>query len=151
MVSTDHCPFTLAQKALGAHDFTRIPNGGPGIENRMQLLWHHGVNAGLISPERFVALTATEPARIFGMQTKGSIAPGKDADLLLWNPKADYTIQAASQAMNTDYSMFEGWQVTGNTHQVYSRGQLIVDQGKFQGTPGHGKFLRRHPNAHTLV
>ena len=151
VVSTDHCPFTLAQKALGAHDFTRIPNGGPGIENRMQLLWHHGVNAGLISPERFVALTATEPARIFGMQTKGSIAPGKDADLLLWNPKADYTIQAASQAMNTDYSMFEGWQVTGNTHQVYSRGQLIVDQSKFQGTPGHGKFLKRQPNAHTLV
>ena len=151
VVSTDHCPFTLAQKALGAHDFTKIPNGGPGIENRLQLLWHHGVNQGLLTPERFVALTSAEPARLFGLSTKGDIAAGKDADLLLWNPEANYTIQAATQHMNTDYSMFEGRQVRGNTHQVYSRGQLIVDQGKFQGTPGHGKFLKRQPNAHTLI
>ncbi len=155
VVSTDHCPFTLEQKALGRHDFTKIPNGGPGIENRLQLLWHHGVNAGLLTPQQFVALTSTNPARIFGLETKGAIATGKDADLLLWNPAADYTIEARTQAMNTDYSMFEGWRIRGNTHQLYSRGQLIVDttpegQTKFLGNPHHGRFLKRQPNASTL-
>ena len=151
VVSTDHCPFTTDQKALGRHDFSKIPNGGPGIENRLQLLWHHGVNAGLISAQRFVALASTEPARIFGMETKGSITPGKDADILLWDPNAAYTITAATQAMNTDYSMFEGWQVQGNAAKVYSRGALVVDRGAFIGKAGHGKFLKRQPNANTLV
>ena len=150
VVSTDHCPFTTEQKALGEHDFTKIPNGGPGIENRLQLLWHHGVNTGLLTPQQFVALTSTNPARIFNLQTKGVIAEGKDADILLWDPAADYTISAATQSMNTDYSMFEGWQVRGNTRQVYSRGQLVVDRDKFLGTPGHGRFLKRQPNASTL-
>ena len=150
VVSTDHCPFTTEQKATGRDNFTKIPNGGPGIENRLQLLWHHGVNTGLLTPQQFVALTSTNPARIFNLQTKGAIVEGKDADILLWDPTADYTISAATQAMNTDYSMFEGWQVRGNTHQVYSRGQLIVDQGKFIGHPGHGHFLKRQPNASTL-
>ena len=152
VVSTDHCPFRFAdQKSLGKDDFTKIPNGGPGIENRLQLLWHHGVNAGLLTPERFVALTATEPARIFGMESKGVIAPGKDADLLLWDPAAEYTIHAATQAMNTDYSMFEGWQVKGNVSRVYSRGELIVDHGRFVGTPGRGRFLYRKANAGELL
>ena len=153
VVSTDHCPFRFAdQKSLGIDDFTKIPNGGPGIENRLQLLWHHGVNAGLLTPERFVALTAAEPARIFGMSMhKGSIAPGKDADLVLWDPHADHTISAATQAMNTDYSMFEGWQVKGNVSRVYSRGELIVDGGEFLGTPGRGRFLHRQANAGELL
>ena len=152
VVSTDHCPFRFAdQKSLGKDDFTKIPNGGPGIENRLQLLWHHGVNAGLLTPERFVALTATEPARIFGMESKGVIAPGKDADLLLWDPEAAYTISAATQAMNTDYSMFEGWQVKGNVSRVYSRGELIVDHERFVGTPGRGRFLHRKANAGELL
>jgi dihydropyrimidinase len=152
VVSTDHCPFRFAdQKSLGKDDFTKIPNGGPGIENRMQLLWHHGVNTGLLTPERFVALTAAEPARIFGMESKGSIAAGKDADILLWDPNADYTISAATQAMNTDYSMFEGWQVKGNVARVFSRGELIVDSGKFLGQPGRGRFLKRKANAGELL
>lgn len=151
VVSTDHCPFTTAQKALGKDDFTKIPNGGPGIENRLQLLWHHGVNTGLLTPERFVALTAAEPARIFGMPQKGAIAPNKDADILLWNPAADYTISASTQAMKTDYSMFEGWQVKGNVASVYSRGELIVDGGHFLGEPGRGRFLHRQANAGDLL
>jgi dihydropyrimidinase len=143
VVSTDHCPFRFQdQKALGKDDFTKIPNGGPGIENRMQLLWHYGVNSGLLTPERFVELTAGAPAKIFGLPQKGRIATGLDADVLLWDPNVEYTISAATQAMNTDYSMFEGWTVKGNAAKVFSRGKLIVDEGKFIGEAGHGKFLR---------
>ena len=152
VVSTDHCPFRFAdQKSLGKDDFTKIPNGGPGIENRMQLLWHHGVNAGLLTPERFVELTAAAPARIFGMAKKGVIAAGYDADVLLWDPAAEYTISAATQAMNTDYSMFEGWTVRGNAERVYSRGRLVVDGGRFVGEAGYGRFLRRAACAGGLV
>lgn len=151
VVSTDHCPFTLAQKAMGKDDFTKIPNGGPGIENRMQLLWHFGVNAGLISAERFVELAAAGPARIFGMAKKGAIAVGMDADVLLWDPKAEYTIQAATQVMNTDYSMFEGWTVQGNAAKVWSRGALVVEDGRFVGRPGHGRFVKRDANAGGLA
>ena len=152
VVSTDHCPFRFAdQKSLGKDDFTKIPNGGPGVENRMQLLWHFGVNAGLISAQRFVALTSSEPARIFGMEQKGAIAPGRDADILLWDPNAGYTISAATQAMNTDYSMFEGWKVKGNVAKVYSRGERIVDQDGFHGAPGRGRFLKRKAVAGELI
>ncbi len=150
VVSTDHCPFTTEQKALGRHDFTKIPNGGPGIENRLQLLWHHGVNTGLLTAERFVTLTSAEPARIFGMPNKGRIAAGFDADILLWDPNADYTITAATQAMNTDYSMFEGWRVQGNAAKVWSRGALVVDNGIFMGHAGHGRFVKREANAANL-
>jgi dihydropyrimidinase len=156
VVSTDHCPFRFSdQKSLGKSDFTKIPNGGPGIENRLQLLWHHGVNNGLLTPQQFVALSSTNPARIFGMPAKGVIAPGYDADILLWDPNADYTISAATQAMNTDYSMFEGWHVKGNTAKVFSRGQMIVDANQdghaFIGIPGHGRFLKREANAGGLA
>ena len=138
-----HRPLPLHHRpeSLGKDDFSKIPNGGPGIENRLQLLWHHGVNTGLLTPERFVALTSAEPARIFGMDRKGAIAPGKDADILLWNPNADYTISAATQSMNTDYSMFEGWQIKGNVASVYSRGELIVDGSAFIGQPGPRPLL----------
>ena len=151
VVSTDHCPFTTEQKALGRHDFSKIPNGGPGIENRMQLLWHHGVNAGLLTPERFVALTSAEPARIFGMPRKGRVEAGFDADVLLWDPNVEYTISAATQAMNTDYSMFEGWRVQGNAAKVWSRGELVVDGGKLVGHAGHGRFVKREAKAGELV
>ena len=148
VVSTDHCPFRFAdQKSLGHHDFSKIPNGGPGIENRLQILWHYGVNSGILTPQQFVALTAAEPARIFGMSSKGEIAPGKDADILLWDPAADYTITAATQSMNTDYNMFEGWQVRGNAKHVFSRGKQVVEDGRFIGAAGHGKFLKRQANA----
>ena len=153
VVSTDHCPFRFAdQKELGRGDFRKIPNGGPGVENRLQILWHFGVNAGRISQERFVELMATNPARIFGMEKqKGRIAEGLDADILLWDPKAEYTISAATQCMATDYSMYEGWTVRGNAAKVYSRGELVVNNtmkpGRFLGAVGRGRFVKREANA----
>ncbi len=151
VVSTDHCPFRMEQKALGQHDFTKIPNGGPGIENRMQILWHFGVNSGRITPERFVELSATAPARIFGMQGKGELKAGRDADILLWDPAVEYTIQAATQRMATDYNMFEGWTVRGNTSKVFSRGELVVDGGQWIGSTGRGRFIKRVANAGGFV
>ena len=148
VVSTDHCPFRFAdQKSLGREDFAKIPNGGPGIENRLQMLWHFGVNAGLISPERFVQLAAAEPARIFGLSRKGVIARGMDADILLWDPLSEYTIEAATQTMATDYNMFEGGKVRGNARHVFSRGVQVVSDGRFTGSIGHGQFVKRVANA----
>ncbi len=148
VVSTDHCPFRFAdQKSLGRHDFSKIPNGGPGIENRLQILWHFGVMLGGLTPEKFVELNATAPARIFGMPQKGVLAPGKDADILLWDPNTPYTISAATQQMATDYSMFEGWQVSGNARHVFSRGDLVVKDGTWVGQTGRGRFLKRKANA----
>ena len=145
VVSTDHCPFCFAdQKALGKDDFTKIPNGGPGIENRLQLIHHYGVNQGKLSLNRFVELVATSPARIFGMYPKkGTIAPGSDADIVVWDPEAELTISAQTHHMRVDYSMFEGFKVKGNARQVISRGEVVVDGGKFLGKPGRGKYLRR--------
>ncbi len=157
VVSTDHCPFRFQdQKELGRGDFTKIPNGGPGIENRLQVLWHFGVNSGRLTPERFVGLCCTNPAKIFGMgNQKGSIATGFDADILLWDPKAEYTITAATQCMATDYNMFEGWKVKGNAAKVFSRGELVVDNtsapGHFLGAPGRGRFIKREANAGDLA
>jgi dihydropyrimidinase len=148
VVSTDHCPFCFAdQKSLGKDDFTKIPNGGPGIENRLQLIHHHGVNADKLTLNRFVEITSTAPARIFGMYPKkGTIAAGSDADIVLWDPNAEHTISAATHNMRVDYSMFEGFKVRGNARQVYSRGELIVESGKYLGKTGRGNYLRR--NAH---
>ncbi len=145
VVSTDHCPFCFKdQKILGKDDFTKIPNGGPGIENRLQLIYHHGVNQGKITLNRFVELTSTTPARIFGMYPrKGEIAPGSDADLVLWDPNAEYTISAKTHHMKVDYSMFEGFPVRGNVRMVLSRGEVIVDGETFLGRPGRGQFLKR--------
>jgi dihydropyrimidinase len=145
VVSTDHCPFCFAdQKILGKDDFTKIPNGGPGIENRLQLIYHHGVNAGKISLNRFVEITSTTPARIFGMYPrKGEIAPGSDADLVLWDPAAPLTISAQTHHMRVDYSMFEGYEVEGNARTVISRGEVIVENGEFLGKPGRGQYLKR--------
>ena len=145
VVSTDHCPFRFAdQKTLGVGNFTKIPNGGPGVENRMQLMFQHGVNEGRMSLERFVAVTAEAPAKIFGMYPKkGVIAAGSDADILIWDPKAEYTIEAATHSMHTDYSIFEGFKVTGNVRQVFSRGELVVEGGKFVGAVGRGRYLQR--------
>ncbi len=145
VVSTDHCPFCFEdQKALGKSDFTKIPNGGPGIENRLQLLHHHGVGLGRFSLNRFVELVSAAPARIFGMYPqKGLLAPGSDADLVLWDPLQPHTISAATHHMRVDYSLFEGFRVRGNARDVYSRGELIVSNGNFIGRPGRGQYLRR--------
>src|ERR1017187_5972359 len=145
VVSTDHCPFCFAdQKILGKDDFTKIPNGGPGIENRLQLIHHHGVNSGQLSLNRFVEITSTTPARIFGMYPrKGEIAAGSDADLVVWDPNAGYTISAKTHHMRVDYSMFEGFECRGNARTVLSRGEVIVDGGQFHGKPGRGQYLKR--------
>src|SRR5665213_2577080 len=145
VVSTDHCPFCFAdQKQLGKDDFTKIPNGGPGIENRLQLIHHHGVNAGKISLNRFVELVSTTPARLFGMYPKkGALEVGSDADIVVWDPNAEHTISASTHHMRVDYSMFEGFQVRGNARQVLSRGEMVIDNGKFMGRAGRGNYLRR--------
>jgi dihydropyrimidinase len=145
VVSTDHCPFCFAdQKILGKDDFTKIPNGGPGIENRLQLIYHHGVNAGKITLNRFVEITSTTPARIFGMYPrKGEITPGSDADVLIWDPEARHTLSAKTHHMRVDYSMFEGFEIKGNARTVISRGEVIVDKGQFLGKPGRGQYLKR--------
>jgi dihydropyrimidinase len=145
VVSTDHCPFCFEdQKILGKDDFTKIPNGGPGVENRLQLIHHYGVGAEQISLNRFVEITSTAPARIFGMYPKkGEIAPGSDADLVVWDPSSLYTISAKTHHMRVDYSMFEGYEVTGNARTVLSRGEVIVDGNQFLGKPGRGNYLRR--------
>jgi dihydropyrimidinase len=145
VVSTDHCPFCFEdQKVLGKDDFTKIPNGGPGIENRLQLIYHHGVNDGKLSLNRFVELVSTTPARIFGMYPrKGAIAVGSDADIVFWDPQADYTISAKTHHMRVDYSMFEGFRVKGNVRSVMSRGEMVVDNGQFLGKVGRGQYLKR--------
>jgi dihydropyrimidinase len=145
VVSTDHCPFCFEdQKVLGKDDFTKIPNGGPGIENRLQLIYHYGVNESQLTLNRFVELTSTSPAKIFGMYPKkGEIAEGSDADIVLWDPQASHIITAKTHHMRVDYSMFEGYEVQGNARTVLSRGEVIVDAGNFLGKPGRGNYLKR--------
>jgi len=143
-VATDHCPFTIAEKARGAGDFTRIPNGAPGIETRMSLVFDDGVRAGRLSLERFVEVTSTAPARIFGLYPrKGAIQPGSDADLVVWDPDKTTTISAATHHMKVDYNPYEGRPVTGVAEIVLSRGQVIVEGGRFVGRAGAGRFLKR--------
>ncbi|HUL45132.1 MAG TPA: dihydropyrimidinase [Bacteroidota bacterium] len=145
IVSTDHCPFCFKeQKEMGKDDFTKIPNGGPGIENRLQLLYEGGVNQKRISLNRWVEITSTTPAKMFGMYPrKGTISIGSDADLVLWNPNADYLISAKTHHMRVDYSMFEGFRIKGNAETVLSRGEVIVDKGQWLGKAGRGQFVKR--------
>jgi dihydropyrimidinase len=145
VVSTDHCPFCFKeQKELGRDDFTKIPNGGPGIEHRMSLIYSGGVASGRFSANRFVELVSTTPAKLFGLYPrKGTVAVGSDADLVIFDPKRKHTISAKTHHMRVDYSMFEGIQVTGMPDVVFSRGRIVVDREKFVGRPGQGEFLRR--------
>jgi len=145
VVSTDHCPFCFKeQKELGKDDFTKIPNGGPGVENRMSLIYSGGVAGGRFSASRFVELVSTTPAKLFGLYPrKGTIAVGSDADLVIFDPKRKHTISAKTHHMRVDYSMFEGIEVTGMPDVVLSRGQVVVDKDNFLGRPGQGQFLRR--------
>jgi len=145
VVSTDHCPFCMKeQKTLGQGDFSKIPNGAPGIETRMSLVYDGGVRAGRISLNRFVELTATAPAKIFGLfPRKGTIAPGSDADIVIFDPHKEVTLSAKTHHMRVDYNPYEGRRVTGATHSVISRGRVIVDNGRFTGRAGAGSFLRR--------
>jgi dihydropyrimidinase len=145
VVSTDHCPFNFrGDKELGRTNFTKIPNGAPGIENRLQLLYNFGVAGGRISTHRWVEITSTLPAKIFGLYPrKGIIGVGSDADIVIWNPNSDHTISASTHHMQVDYSLYEGWQVKGNAETVISRGTMIIENNNWCGKPGHGKFLRR--------
>jgi dihydropyrimidinase len=145
IVSTDHCPFRFKdQKHLGVESFTKIPNGGPGIENRMQLMFDGGVNEKRISLNRWVEITSTAPAKMFGMYPrKGTIAAGSDADILIWDPNKELTISAKTHHMAVDYSMFEGKKVKGNVDTVISHGEVIVQGEKFLGKAGRGNFIKR--------
>jgi dihydropyrimidinase len=144
-IATDHCPFCLKeQKALGKDDFSKIPNGAPGIETRMSLVYDGGVRAGRISLNRFVELTSTSPARIFGLfPRKGTIAPGSDADIVIFDPVKKWRISSKTHHMKVDYNPYEGREVTGVTETVLSRGRVVIENGKFVGRTGTGAFLRR--------
>jgi dihydropyrimidinase len=145
VVSTDHCPFCFKeQKELGKDDFTKIPNGGPGIEHRMSLIYSGGVARGRFSVNRFVELVSTTPAKLFGLYPrKGTIAVGSDADLVIFDPNRKHTISAKTHHMRVDYSMFEGIEVTGMPDVVLSRGNVVVEGSQFQGRAGAGEFIRR--------
>ncbi|TDD87903.1 dihydropyrimidinase [Saccharopolyspora karakumensis] len=144
VVSTDHCPFCFTdQKELGRDDFSKIPNGIPGVENRLDLL-HDAVVAGRISRRRWVELASTAPARMFGLHPrKGTIAPGADADIVVYDPGAEQVLSAETHHMNVDYNAYEGRRVTGRVRTVLSRGEVIVHDGEYRGRPGRGRFLRR--------
>jgi dihydropyrimidinase len=145
VVSTDHCPFCFKeQKELGKADFSKIPNGGPGVENRMSLVYNGGVASGRISVNRFVEIVSTNAAKIFGLfPKKGTIAVGSDADIVIFDPNEEMTISAKTHHMNVDYSCYEGWKVRGVTKTVLSRGEVVIDEGTYVGKTGRGNFLKR--------
>ena len=145
VVSTDHCPFCFKeQKELGRDDFTKIPNGGPGVEHRLSLIYSGGVHDKRFSVNRFVQLVSTAPAKLFGLYPrKGTIAVGSDADLVIFDTNQKQVISAKTHHMRVDYSMFEGIEVTGVAKTVLSRGRVVIEGGKFLGRAGTGEFIRR--------
>ena len=158
-IGTDHCPFyfngaqpivyegseiAIPGKELGKDDFTKIPNGLPGIQDRMPVLWTYGVRAGHITPNQFVAYMSTNPAKIFGLYPrKGALVPGADADIVIWDPEKKVKYGVAHSHQRTDYSLYEGWELTGYPEKVFLRGKLIVDGDEWKGKRGDGKFLKR--------
>jgi dihydropyrimidinase len=144
-ISTDHCAFRWdGQKTLGRDDFSKIPNGGPGLENRLHMIHHFGVRQGRISLNRMVELLCTNPAKLFGLYPrKGTVAVGCDADLVVFDPEKRHTITAANQESKTDYNLYEGTEVVGDIETVLLRGRVIVDGGEVVGDPGYGQFVRR--------
>jgi len=147
VVSTDHCPFCMnepPQKQIGKDDFSKIPNGAPGIETRLMLLWDGGVRAGLIDAHRFVEITSANPARMFGLwPKKGTVAVGSDGDLVVWDPEKEVVLSAKTHHMRVDYNPYEGRTVKGAPAYVLSRGEVLVDHGQFISRPGRGQFVRR--------
>lgn len=159
VIGTDHCPFffdgtkeiiyegkpiAIPGKELGMDDFTKIPNGLPGVGDRLPILWTYGVRAGRMTPNRFVALTSTNPAKIFGLYPqKGAILPGSDADIVIWDTEHQLTYGVAHAQHRTDYNLFEGWELVGYPEKVYLRGQLIIDSGKWYGKAGMGRYIQR--------
>ena len=165
-VGTDHCPFfydgrrpieyeggpvAIPGKELGARDFSKIPNGLPGVGDRMPILWTYGVGQGRLTPAQFVALTSTNPAKVFGLYPqKGELRPGSDADLVIWDPARRLTYGLAHSQHRTDYNLYEGWELIGFPEKVFLRGQLIVDGDRWLGRRGMGRFLKRSPGADVL-
>jgi dihydropyrimidinase len=146
LVATDHCPFDFhGQKELGRGDFRKIPNGLPGVEDRVDLVHDGGVVTGKITPSRFVEILSTAPARFFGLPRKGAVAVGFDADLVVYDPNRKHVISAKTHHMAVDYSCYEGREVQGGSDVVLSRGRIVVENGQWLGAAGHGKFLRREP------
>ena len=145
VIATDHCPFKWEQKLMGKNDFSKIPNGHPAIENRMELLFSEGVNKGRISLNKYVEVTSTNPAKIFGMfPRKGTIAVGSDADILIFDPQEKHTLSAATHHMNVDYSGYEGWEITGKVKTVLLRGEIAIDNNECFIKKGFGKFIKRN-------
>ncbi|HEY5269728.1 MAG TPA: dihydropyrimidinase [Anaerolineales bacterium] len=158
-IGTDHCPFfydgtkpilyegkpiAIPGKELGADDFTKIPNGLPGVEDRLPVLWTTGVGSGKLTANQFVALTSTNPAKIFGLYPrKGALLAGSDADIVIWDPQKKITYGVAHSHQRTDYNLYEGWELSGYPEKVFLRGQLIVDGEKWKGRRGKGIFLKR--------
>lgn len=166
-VATDHCPFffdgtkpiiyegnkvAIPGKELGREDFTKIPNGLPGVQDRMPILWTTGVVSGRLSENQFVALTSTNAAKIFGLYPrKGAIVKGADADLVVWDPKRRVNYGLAWAHQRTDYNLYEGWELIGYPEKVFLGGQMIVDRDQWLGRPGMGKYLYRDPHAEILL
>ncbi len=165
-IGTDHCPFffdgtkpilyegkpvAIPGKELGADDFTKIPNGLPGVGDRLPILWTTGVGAGKLTANQFVALTSTNPAKIFGLYPhKGALLPGSDADIVIWDPQKKVKYGVALSHQRTDYNLYEGWELTGMPEKVFLRGRCIVDCGRWLGKAGMGQFLPRRPGAPVL-
>jgi dihydropyrimidinase len=148
VVATDHCAFTTEQKRMGVGDFTKIPNGTGGLEDRMTLLWTHGVETGRLTMNEFVAVTSTNIAKILNMYPKkGAIVEGADADIVVWDPNATKTISARTQQSVIDYNVFEGMQVKGLPRLVLTRGEVAVENGEVKARPGHGQFVPREAHA----
>ncbi|MEM6324570.1 MAG: dihydropyrimidinase [Pseudomonadota bacterium] len=146
VVATDHCAFTTEQKRYGVGDFTKIPNGTGGLEDRLSMLWTYGVSTGRLTPQEFVAVTSTNIAKILNCYPKkGAILVGADADIVVWDPEREKTITAATQASAIDYNVFEGKAVKGLPRFTLTRGQVAVEEGTFTGRAGHGEYIKRKP------
>lgn len=144
VVATDHCPFMWEQKLMGENDFSKIPNGHPAIENRMELLYSEGVHKGRITLNKFVEVACTNPAKIFGMfPQKGTIGIGSDADIVIFDPTEKHTLSAATHHMNVDYSGYEGWELTGKVKTVLLRGKIAIKDNMCNLEKGYGKFIKR--------
>jgi len=145
VISTDHCAYLFAgQKDHGRNDFSQIPNGGPGLENRLQMIHHFGVRTGRISLNRMVELLCTNPAKLFGLYPrKGTIAVGSDADIVVFDPEKQVTISAATHHSRSDYNLYEGAEVQGSPEVVLLRGNVLVEDDTLLARPGTGQFIKR--------
>src|SRR5258705_5690381 len=147
VVATDHCAFTTKQKRNGVGDFTKIPNGTGGLEDRLPVLWTRGVNTGRLTMNEFVAVTSTNIAKILNMYPKkGAIVEGADADIVVWDPKRKKKIKAKKQQSVIDYNVFEGFEVVGLPRFVFSRGELLIQESDILTKQGHGQFVGREAN-----